>query len=262
MGIITGGLARVRGTKLFARLTANETGDIAQYLVYSTSVSADSEVALILPLPVSSHAEDALDFIPLDGYSTFFEDMDKGFPALIGGPGQGTAGDAGPAGAGLAVQAVGDFIASFVPTVADFDRLDARFRVPAATWDKLPQYSDWGFAVFQLKENPIDRARDKGAARRIHPVAFKFPTDMDESLFFPTLHVHDGRVDEDADFDYTLYFQGDEFQDFADQISPNNADAFMKVDAAKGIVHPEILCGKRSIVGMNPNEDTYALGPG
>jgi hypothetical protein len=258
MCIFTGRVAHVGGTKIFARLTANEAHGIAQYLVYSMSVSTDSEVAMILPLPASSQTEDALNFIHLNGYPEFFEDMEKGFLTPIGGLGNVIAGDAGLTRVKLAVQSVGDFIASFVPTLADFDRLDIRFRLPAATWNKLPQYSDWGFAVFQLKESPADQASAKGAARRIHPMAFQFPTWMDESLYFPTLHIHDGHVNASAEFDHTLYFQGDEFQHFAEQISPSNADAFMKMDKAMGIVQRGTVCGKRSIAGINANEDTYA----
>jgi hypothetical protein len=92
-------------------------------------------------------------------------------------------------------------------------------------------------------------------------MAFRFPTFMDESLYFPTLHIHDEQVNDSAEFDHTLYFQGDEFLHFAEQISPINADAFMKVDEARGIVQPGAVCGKRSIVGMNANEDTFAQRP-
>jgi hypothetical protein len=160
------------------------------------------------------------------------------------------------------VRAAGDFVATFVPTLADFDRLDARFRVPAATWDKLPQYSDWGFAVLQLTEKAALRSGAHGTIRRFRPTAFLFPTDMDESLYFPTLRVLDGHVGEDAEFDHTLYFQGDDYEDFAEEISPKTADAFMKVDKAGGIVQPDAVCGRLSIVGTNPNEDTCASTPG
>ncbi len=258
MCIFTGRVTYVGGTKIFSRLTANEADEIVQYLVYSMNVSTDSEVAMILPLPVSSQTEDAVQFIPLNGYSEFFEDMEKGFHTPIVGPGEAIACNAGSTPGKLAVKGIGDFIASFVPTLADFDRLDERFRLPAATWNKLPQYSDWGFAVFQLKESPAGQEIARGTPRRIHPMAFQYPTWMDESLYFPTLHIHDGQVNASAEFDHTLYFQGDEFHDFADEISPYSADDFMKMDQAMEIVQAGTVCGKRLIVGMNANEDTYA----
>ncbi len=39
----------------------------------------------------------------------------------------------------LSVQQVGDYIASFVPTMADFSRLDPQFLIPKETWDKIPE---------------------------------------------------------------------------------------------------------------------------
>src|SRR5437899_1303322 len=62
----------------------------------------------------------------------------------------------------LKVRTVGNFSASFVPTVKDFGRLDERFRLPEGTWEALPDYKDFGFAVFKLDQN----------VRQVHPMAF------------------------------------------------------------------------------------------
>jgi hypothetical protein len=180
----------------------------------------------------------------------------------------------------LVVHDVGDFVASFVPALADFGRLDARFRLPAATWDQLPEYRDWGFAVFQLKANRAEgqepwgfmpkrlpgmlqrkanRARqDMGEeqVKRIHPMAFHFPTRLSEALYFPTLHIHDGHVNEKAEFDHTFFFQGEPFAKFALAESEGPAVKFMKVDKAKGIVRPDELCYKHWITGTRPNQDS------
>jgi hypothetical protein len=160
----------------------------------------------------------------------------------------------------LEVHEVGDFIASFVPTLGDFDRLDARFRLPTETWNKLPEYSDWGFAVFQLRAASPRSGKAKARARRIHPMAFLFPTRLAESLCFPTLHIHDGQVKKHAMFDHALFFQGEAFEEFADEISTDNAEAFVMLDKAKGIVQPDAACGKRIVVGRHPNRDVFA-GP-
>src|SRR5690606_16069404 len=101
----------------------------------------------------------------------------------------------------LAVHEVGDFVASFVPTLADFRRLDPQFVIPQESWDKIPEYSDYGFAVFQLKSlvgNP-------------HPMAFEFTTRWPDRIFFPTVHIHDGEVHDREEFDHTLYLQHPEF---------------------------------------------------
>jgi hypothetical protein len=41
----------------------------------------------------------------------------------------------------------------------------------------------------------------------VHPMAFTFPTRAPERLFFPTVHVHDGRFHTTAKFDHALYYQ-------------------------------------------------------
>jgi hypothetical protein len=97
------------------------------------------------------------------------------------------------------VYRVGSFQASFVPTVADFDRLDPRFRLEPEIWRRLPQYADFGFAVFKL--------RPSAEPESIHPMAFAFQRRDAGTLFFPTLHVHDGALHEQADFDHELYCQ-------------------------------------------------------
>jgi len=46
----------------------------------------------------------------------------------------------------------------------------------------LPIYEDFGFAVFKLR----------AGLKRIHSMALEFPRRDPKSLFFPTVHVHDG----------------------------------------------------------------------
>ncbi len=89
------------------------------------------------------------------------------------------------------------YVASFVPSVADFVRLDPRFRLPEVLFDAVPHYADYGFAVFQLAPGKVT----------VHPMALRFPTRDPDRLFFPTVHVHDGRFHAKAKFDHALYFQ-------------------------------------------------------
>src|SRR6185503_10226486 len=100
----------------------------------------------------------------------------------------------------LEVRQVGAYEASFVPTPADFGRLDERFRLPAELWLELKHYRDWGFAVFRLRET---------ALAEVHPMAFDFPRRHRDRLFFPTLHLHHGRLEKEAHFDHTLYCQAE-----------------------------------------------------
>src|SRR5207302_5703077 len=138
---------------------------------------------MILPLPVKTPAaENDVEFIDLQGYPNFFTDLEQGFPKQRNH--NAIDESAPPASAAtLRVLQVGSFEASFVPTITDFSRLDERFRLPHDVWDKLPGYKTYGFAVFKLKPG----------AMTVHPMAFSFPRQNINSLFFPTVHIHDGK---------------------------------------------------------------------
>src|SRR5690349_19740625 len=115
----------VSGTNIFARPEA----DGRQLLVYSMTLNAEKELAMILPLPVKTPAgEKDVKFIDLKEYPDFFADMEVGFrpPPPPPSRGIGTL-SAGSASAKLEVVQVGNFEASFVPTQKDFSRLDERF---------------------------------------------------------------------------------------------------------------------------------------
>ena len=150
----------VSSTNIFAR--AADHG--RQILVYSMSLEAQNDLAMILPLPVKTPAgEKDVQFIDLKGYAEFFDDLVTGFP--IQPPTESAHWSHGAQSASkatLAVVQVGDFEASFVPAVRDFSRLDERFRLPDNAWKELPAYADYGFAVFKLKSG----------AQRIHPMLF------------------------------------------------------------------------------------------
>ena len=164
------------------------------------SLDTPADVAMILPIPVApGSGEDSVKFLSFEKYPGVFTDLASLFPqqrvaASAGGIASlGTGGDVEP----IRVVQVGAFEASFVPTIKDFSRLDERFRIPDEAWEKLGQYSKFGFAVFKLR---------KGRAV-IHPMAFTFPSAMPERLFFPTVHIHDGKVHPQAEFDHVLYAQ-------------------------------------------------------
>src|SRR2546428_2830453 len=183
----------VHCTNIFAR-PADER---RQFLVYSMTLDARKELAMILPLPVKTPAaENDVEFIDLQGYPNFFADLEQGFANVRHGATVGKS--ALPATAAtLRVLQVGSFEASFVPTITDFSRLDERFRLPQNVWDKLPGYKTYGFAVFKLKPG----------AMTIHPMAFSFPRQNINAIFFPTVHIHDRKMHSKAGFDHSLFCQ-------------------------------------------------------
>jgi hypothetical protein len=186
----------VKNTRIFARMGAKGR----QVLVYQMALEAKEDLAMVLPIPVvKGTGEDGVTFFDLSKYAALFADLALLFPMpkSAGNPfgevsrGVGTA--------KLKVQSVGAYDASFVPRVADFSRLDERFRLPAGVWDEVPGYADFGFAVFKLK--PVHG--------EVHPMAFAFPTATPGQVYFPTLHIHDGEVHDKEVFDHTLYLQAE-----------------------------------------------------
>jgi hypothetical protein len=177
-----------------------------------------------------------------------FEELDELFPVKKESELRGRSSLLRPA--PLVVHQVGSFIASYVPTRADFDRLDPRFRVPDELFDAVPHYADFGFAVFQLR----------AGEHRIHPMALTFPTREPDRIFFPTVHVHDGQFHARAKFDHKLYYQhprctlpGQKFADdyAADHVSELRAASYEGLTAAG---QPVV---RRFLHGSLLNRDTW-----
>lgn len=242
MCCFSGNVTFVRGTRIFARIT--EPG--WQAIVYQMEFGAKQDLAMILPLPVAAGADEkAVKFIDLSGYKTFFSDLRSGFPVPLS-IGRGPLPAA--AKAVLEVKQVGSYEASFVPTVKDFERLDARFRLPADSWKSLPQYADHGFAVFKLR----------AGEHEVHPMAFTFPSRHPDKLFFPTVHIHDGKVHEEEEFDHDLYCQVVRTGLFAmtrwDE-SDGLAKSFTKPEKSAQLIAPDAHVHYRSLSGKMKNED-------
>jgi hypothetical protein len=166
----------------------------------------------------------------------------------------------------LVVHDVGDFEASFVPSPRDFDRLDPRFRLPGDVWDELPEYADWGFCVFKLKRTSargsglfglFKSKGGPGGGRKIHPMAFELPRRDPSSLFFPTVHVHDGKVHPTAEFDHELYCQTEPAFEPLMQWERSRARADELPEDAQRWVAPPAWIYKRTLAGELPNRDTY-----
>ena len=188
---------RVANTRILAR----GLDDGQQLLVYAMDFTAAGDLAMVLPVPVAAGAgEGAVRFLDLSGYDTLFDDLERAFPAPPVARGRGLDLSAPQPGATLAVHRVGAFEASFAPTRADLARLDPRFRLSEAALDALPAARSRGFVVFQLRGTA-------GQPVSAHPMAIRFPRRDPATLFFPTVHVHDGQVRDRARFDHALYTQ-------------------------------------------------------
>lgn len=249
MCCFSGPVQEVSGTRIFARRIDKDM----QYLVYSMHFKSLDDLAMILPIPTpEGSAEDAVKFISLKEYENFFDDMHAGFPEPAAN-GEDLR-DSPPRPLALpepklAVVDVGSFEASFVPSIKDFARLDERFRLPEGTWDALPAYKKFGFAVFKLKKGEFN----------VHPMAFLFPTSLKRELFFPTVHIHDGKVHDKAAFDHDLYCQlSEEAAMYARgwRESPQPAGMFMDKKKAGKLIDPDAHAYKRRVYGRLKNQDT------
>jgi hypothetical protein len=242
------GKVEVAGTNIFAR--AAKEG--RQFLVYSMQFSSKDDVAMILPIPTpKDSAEDAVKFINLEKYPTFFEDLLAGFP--VKNATRGPKDDSkNPPKKALAVVEVGKFVASFVPAIKDFARLDKQFRLPDGVWEKLPQYKEFGFAVFKLKKPEQD-------AQKVHPMAFEFPRADKGVLFFPTVHIHDRTVPAKARFDHSLFCQVPDMAPLNWRESPGLADSFVKVKETQGIVDGNAHVYWKEMRGSFENKDVGVM---
>jgi hypothetical protein len=248
----------VAETKIFARITSPGLQVLAYEMTYESAVPN----AMILPLPTdTTKGESAVRFISLDDFGYFFDQLDRGFPRiprLSIGCSESTVATASRAGA-IEVHEVGDYIASFVPGLDDFDRLDPRFVIPTETWNLIPQYKDYGFAVFQLKQ----------LAGKPHPMALEFASRWKDRVFFPTVHIHDGEVHAVEAFDHMLYMQHAQFDsvvggyvdsDISDPStafvrSKQAAGGFADVAKSSGLIAGDLLVHRKEMRGLLANQD-------
>ncbi len=261
MCCFAGPVRSVANTRIFARLTDQGT----QFLAYQMKYASDKQNAMILPLPTEPGAgEDAIKFIDLSNYERFFSDLRKGFPSITPKPMlRSYTSDSAIESKAIVVHQVGSFVASFVPSVNDFARLDPQFSISKEVWAHIPSYADYGFAVFQLKELQAE----------VHPMAFEFQTRMPNSVFFPTVHIHDGQVHEVEHFEHDLYFQHHAYDlaagtrytstpNYATKWvrSKSKAADFVIVGKALGLVDGELLVHCKSMIGNFANKDVILKG--
>jgi hypothetical protein len=272
MGCFSGGV-EVKGTKMFARLD----GVGNQYIVYSVEYASTVDTALILPLPIAE-CDPSIQFVPLDGYGDFFNDLASGFVPRNMGRWMQVRSDYGDL-PGLRHKGI-----AYLPSIADFARLDEAFRPPPDFLDQFPHYRDFGFVVAKLPSTEVpfeaigDISAEEFAERRrellgdvpadrarLIPIAFRFATREPRCIYFPTILVQNGECRTTADFDHTLYLQHDKLgNDFALQNVGHvslRASHFMRPVDASGVVCPRSCCFRRILRGLAANQDLWVYPP-
>ena len=247
----------VSQTRVFGRLTNHKS----QFVAYQMQYKSDTANAMILPIPVRKDAnEDSIRFLDLSSYPEFFDDLERGFsvePSLAQADSvQSLSRSAKEV---LKVHKVGGFEASFVPTASHFSNLDPRFSIAKNIWDKIPKYADYGFVVFRLHK----------IAGEPHPMAFEFDSRITDAAFLPTVHIHDGEVHQQEDFDHALYIQHPEMDEAAGDYqghklwdlstawvrSKGAAGNYVDVDRAAKLVDGNLLLHRKIMKGKHANED-------
>lgn len=253
MCCFSGKVDSVHSTRIFARAA----GGGRQFLAYMMAYEAGADLAMILPLPVQLPSEEkAVRFINLEKAPKLFDDFAQAFPQEPGKSRGAVGADSQPAQSKrLDVQQVGSFEASYVPSVADFARLDERFRIAPGIWAKIPGYGDFGFAVFKLKQGKFT----------VHPMGMSFPPRDPRRLFFPTVHIHDGQVHDRAEFDHTLYLQAGPADDRDPGEHPlwtesaKTAGQVLQIENTAGLVAGDLHLWRRRMTGLLRNRDTYGF---
>ena len=245
MCIFSGKIEEVSSTSIFC----SDLGNNKRCTIYQMNVNTKRDVAMVLPVPTQKEIE----FVDFSDYDNFFEDLDRLFPKPVTRSSSRSVMKGGGL-EPLAVHSVGSFVASFVPSLDDFDRLDKRFKIGEDLWDELPNYEAFGFAVFKLKPGN----------QKVHPMAYKYVTNAPMMIYFPTSHVHDGRVPLVDRFDHNLYFQlGFRFgncEKWRTGKSKDGAGAvqeFVDINKCQGLVRVNREIQKRSIHESHRNGDFY-----
>lgn len=228
MCIITKIVEEVNSTQIFTCFSEDQS---KQFLVYSNQVNTNEENNLmILPVP----NPESVEFINLQKYTKFFDDCQKNFKyvrhratdSLLYASRSLSASieDRPP----LVIHKVGSYVASIVPSVADFDRLDPLvFDLDFNLQDilKSTYTSEFGFIACKLRKG----------AHTYHPFAYIHKSHSGGLLFIPTLHYHAHQYGMnkhiDADWDHIIYSIGTDLDttNYDDYVySPTNSIRFDK----------------------------------
>ena len=131
----------------------------------------------------------------------------------------------------------------------DFSRLDERFRISDDAWKKLPQYRDYGFAVFKLKAGELT----------VHPMAFSFPRRNPKACSFqPSTSTMAKCMRKRILIMSSIASRANtsHCRSGTGGSRPAMPDRFMKTSKARGLISPEQHCYQKKLHGLLPNRDT------
>ncbi len=86
-------------------------------------------------------------------------------------------------------------------------------------------------------------------------MAFSFPTRDAKKNFFPTVHVHDGKVHPEAKFDHKLYCQAAIPLKWEESLELTSGN--VELEKAQGIFVANEKCYRQALRGIGKNADVY-----
>jgi hypothetical protein len=250
MCIFLGEIERVFCTNIYSRLFYNfDGGPPLQSLIYSMGYKARSDVAMVLPIPCESKPQ----FVNLEDYKELFDDLTASFVPKQAASASISLGLAEDELGILAVEQVGAYDASYVPSARDLNRLDPRLDLPEKAKESLSSIynGSFGYVVFNLRA---------GETKSAHPMAFIFASRLKDYVFFPTTHIHDGKFHRNADFDHSLFMQLPKSLRVSAERpgiwkpSLRNIEKDVRIDDAEGLLQPGIAYHAK-IQGHFKNQD-------
>lgn len=221
-----------------------------QSLAVSLRISAATDLALIVPVPVTPGAtETDVRLLSTDGSQSLFDSLASGF---VGSAERPHRQDAEEADAPRTVRyaAAQAMRAYYVPSIADFDQVGPHLRFPEAALASRPEYASYGFYVFELPA---------GQDVRIVPMAFDFPTRHPEAVYFPTWYGDPTWMPEEGHRDITVYTQFGERLGW--QETRETATRFVNAGASRGLIAPDRTVQRKILFGDGNNEDLLAALP-
>lgn len=257
MCIISLPVDRVNATKIFSCFTENQS---RQFVVYSNQVTTPlTNNMMILPVPNPNSVE----FINFSHYPQFFEDCQKNFvryrPPEYYATRSFSASLDMTERTVLPIFQVGSYIASIVPSVRDFDRLNPRqFPVPPDLHAVLAkQYdADFGFICCRLKQG----------THSYHPFAYAHDIHQGGLMFLPTFHYHShtysGLKDISADWDHVIYTVGTDFDSTRQdnyKFKPSDAFQIQKLPESIRWIR-KCKMNRYSKYGSGKNKDIWIAG--
>jgi hypothetical protein len=243
MSIFSQPVSAAADINLFGRVDGDR-----QQLVIGMRISASTDTALIVPLPIRPGCGDhEVKLTLLTQRRAFFAAIAQGFQSTAN-TNQRRDEEEDDAPRTVRYTYADPIQTVYVPSPVGFNALDEAFRLPRAVLAANPQYGSYAFLVHVLPA---------GHNIRVVPVAVEFPTRDPAHIFFPTVVSLGGPVADVALQDVTVYTQ--RVHHLALDETRDPAGDFMVTDG--GIVAPEHLVQRQVLYGSKPNEDTrIALG--